>query len=176
MSEESIAVEKVCHDWWLSEVSADTGHCRKTRAELRRADTPLEALGVSAVHDLNRELTSAGWHKRKNWPDRLSLIAIALAHLKEDQTEALASRFGFGDPPKLSRIRFNTLIRTESPRGLMRPLVRAISIVDNSANVRRLARDLYWWADQDRITWCFEYYGSADSKPNTTNDDKETNI
>ena len=167
MSEKSGSVGDICLSWWQGEVGADTGRARKTRAELRRADTPIAVLGVSTVHDLNRELTDAGMHKRTDWPDRLSLIAVALAHVKEGQAETLARRFGAGDPPRLSRIRFNALIGTDRPRDLIRPLIRALAVAGGSANVRQLAQDLYWWGDRVRTDWCFEYYGSADAKPNS---------
>lgn len=174
MSEKHGSVGDICLSWWLGEVAADTGRSRKTRAELRRADTPLAVLGVSTVHDLNRELTNAGLHKRTDWSDRLSLIAVALAHVKEGRGETLARRFGAGDPPRLSRIRFNALIGMERPRDLIRPLVRALAVVGGSADVRQLAQDLYWWGDRVRTDWCFEYYGSADAKPNSDNEETDT--
>jgi len=174
MSEKYGSVGDICLNWWLSEIATDMGHARRTRAELRRADTPLAVLGVSTVHDLNRELTKVGLHNRTDWPDRLSLIAVALAHVKEGYGEKLARRFGAGDPPKLSRIRFNALIGTERPRDLIRHLVRALAIVGGSANARQLAHDLYWWDDHVRTGWCFEYYGAADAKPNSENEETDT--
>ena len=60
MSDDHPSVGEIGMKWWHSAIHADTGRARKTRAELRRADTPLAALGVSAVHDLNRALEDAG--------------------------------------------------------------------------------------------------------------------
>ena len=174
MSDSHPSVGDIGMKWWLRAIAADTGHTRKTRAELRRADTPLTALVVSAVHDLNRALKDAGHglHHRADGPDRLALIAVALAHVKDGRGAAAARRFGAGDPPPLSSIRFNTLIRTEAPRDLIRPLVRALKIIDGRTDARKLTRDLYWWNERVRTGWCFDYYGVTDAKP--LDEDEET--
>ena len=174
MSDDRPSVGDIGMRWWLSAIAADTGHTRKTRAELRRADTPLAALGVSAVHDLNRALNDAGHglHHRADGPDRLALIAVALAHVKEGRGAAAARGFGAGDPPPLSSIRFNSLIRTKAPRELIRPLVRALKIIGGRTDARKLARDLYWWNERVRTAWCFDYYGATGAKP--SDEDEET--
>lgn len=173
MSDDHPPVGEIGMRWWRSAIHADTGHARKARAELRRAGTPLAVLGVSAVHDLHRALCDAGHglHRRADGPDRLALIAVALAHVKEPGAAA-ARRFGAGDPPPLSPIRFNALIRAEAPRDLIRPLSRALGIIGGGADVRKLAEDLYWWNEQTRTEWCFDYHGAADAKP--TLEDEET--
>ncbi len=175
MSDECPSIGEVGVRWWRSNIDADTGRARKARAELRRADTPLAVLGVSAVHDLNRDLCDAGHglHHRADGPDRLALIAAVLAHVREPGAAA-ARRFGAGDPPSLSQIRFNALIRAEAPRDLIRPLTRALGIIGGSAGVRKLAEDLYWWDERTRTEWCFDYYGAADAKPSF--EDQETRI
>ena len=167
MSDDHPPVGEIGMRWWRSAINADTGRTRRTRAELRRADTPLAVLGVSAVHDLNRALKDAGYglHHRADGPDRLALIAVALAHVNEGRGAAAARRFGAGVPPPLSSIRFNSLIRTEAPRELIRPLVRALKIIGGSTDARKLTRDLYWWNERVRTNWCFDYYGATDAKP-----------
>lgn len=167
MSDNHPSVGDVGMRWWRNAIDADTGRARRTRAGLRRADTPLAVLGVSAVHELHGALseTGHGMHHRTDWPDRLSMIAVALAHVNDGRGAAAARRFGAGDPPPLSAIRFNSLIRAETPRDLMLPLVRALKVIDGGADVRRLVKDLYWWNDRIRTEWCFEYYGATDAKP-----------
>jgi len=153
--------------WWRENLDSDTGAARKTRAELRRADTPLEALNVAAVHDLHRRLAEAEFNLRKvrDGPDKLALISSVLAHVRKSQKVSLAQLFGVGNPPLLSRIRFDALIRADAPRDLGRQLVRALRNVKDGANVRRLANDLYWWNDRVRTDWCFEYHGANIAKP-----------
>jgi len=148
-----------CQSWWAREISAETGPARKTRAELRRADTPLRALGVPAVHRLNAALSAAGCDLRHD-PARLALIAVALAHINE-RGPKVARAFGTGDPPALNPIRFNALIRATTPGALWRPLIRALAVIKGVASPGALAADLFYWSEQTRTRWCFDYYGET---------------
>ena len=157
-----------CEGWWATCIAAETGVARRARAELRRAASATDALGVSATHELNRRLVEAGYdlRGRRDGPDRLALIAVALAQVTQDLGATAAQRFGAGDPKALSGTRFNALIRAAEPRELMRPLARALRLVKGGANVGRLAADLYWWNEKTRTEWCFDYHGATDAKPN----------
>ena len=165
---EGIALPGACKNWWSACISVDTGLARQTRAELRRASSVVDALGVSATHELNRRLLEAGCdlRLRRHGPDRLALIAVALAHVVENLNLTAAQQFGKGNPKALSALRFNSLVRTKEPRQLMLPLTRALKLVQGKANVSRLATDLYWWNDRTRTEWCFDYHGEAKAKPN----------
>ena len=156
----------ICAEWWYSELDVDTGIARKTRAELRRAGTTLDVLGITAVHELNIALVNAGYdlRKRKNGPDQLALIARVLAHVTEPEGKSLAHRFGEGTPPRLSRIRFDGLIKNRNPRDLGNSISRAIRIVKEGIDLQRLANDLYWWNDRIRMDWCFDYHNASIDK------------
>ena len=162
-----------CMDWWANCIAAETGAARRARAELRRAASVTDALAVAATHDLHRRLVHTGYdlRKRRDGPDRLALIAVALAQLTENTGATAAQRFGQGEPKALSELRFNSLIRARSPRQLLRPLPRALRLLKGSANVHRLAADLYWWSDTTRTSWCFDYHGATQARPTT----EETN-
>ena len=127
---------EICAAWWHTELGIDTGSARKTRSELRRAETTLAALGVTAVHELNSELVKAGYdlRERKDGADRLALIARVLAHVTEPIGKPLARSLGdgtpTGSPPPFSRIRFDSLIRTEKPSELVGLMVRALRIIN----------------------------------------------
>ena len=166
---ESHSLGSACKEWWTTCIAAETGAARQARAQLRRATTVADALGIGATHELNRRLTAAGHdlRKRRDGPDRLALIAVALAQVTEDLGTSAAQRFGTGDPKALSGLRFTGLIRTKEPRQLMRPLARALRLIKGGANVRRLAADLYWWSDITRTKWCFDYHGAAEAKPSS---------
>jgi len=82
---------------------------------------------VPAAHRLNAAMSAAGYDL-SNDPQRLALIAVALAYIKESGPK-VARTFGSGDPPALSPIRFNTLIRTTAPGALWRPLTRALAVI-----------------------------------------------
>lgn len=156
-----------CREWWAVRIAAETGAAKRTRAQLRRAGSVTEALGVSATHELYRQLAATGHdlRMRRTGPDRLALIAVALAQVRQDHGASVAQRFGRGSPKALSSLRFNALIRAKEPRRLMRPLTRALRIVGGTANVRKLAADLYWWNDATRTKWCFDYHGASTAKP-----------
>ena len=161
------SIAEVCKGWWDTCIAAETGAARRARAELRRAASMADALGISATHELNRRLVGAGHdlRQRRDGPDRLALIAVALAQVAQDRRETAAQRLGAGEPKTLSGLRFNALIRAKEPRRLMRPLVRALQVAEGAANVRRLAADLYWWNDKTRTDWCFDYHGASDARP-----------
>ncbi len=164
---ESQSIGSTCMSWWRSGIVDEGGPARRSRAQLRRAASATAALCLPATHDLNRRLIEAGHdlRRRRDGPDRLALIAVALAHVADHQTESAARRFGSGDPKALSGIRFDALIRAKEPGQLLRPLVRSLQLVDASVNVANLATDLYWWNDKVRTDWCFDYHGAADAKP-----------
>lgn len=152
-------VKDICQGWWAREITAETGPARKTRAELRRADTALKALGVPAVHRLNAALAVSRLDLRHD-PVRLALIAVALAHIKERGAK-VARAFGAGDTPALSPIRFNALIHATTPAALWRPLTRGLAVIKGSANPGALAADLFYWNDLTRTRWCFDYYSES---------------
>lgn len=165
---ETHSIAATCMDWWTACIAAETETAKRARAQLRRAASVTDALGVGAAHELNRRLLAAGHdlRQRHDGPDRLALIAVALAQVSEDLRATAARRFGSGNPRALSALRFDALIRAREPRQLMRPLVRALRVIRGCANVRRLAADLYRWNDTTRNSWCFDYYGAGDAGPN----------
>lgn len=152
--------------WWFQALSPDTGAGRLARAKLRSAESPSEVLAVEAAHTLHAGLRAAG-HDLRQTPDRLALVAVALANLKQDDGAEAAARFGTlaGDRPLLAPLRFQGLIRTHEPRALIRPLRRALPQIDHRASVARLARDLLFWGEEVRNRWCFAYYGAAAPTP-----------
>jgi len=160
MSEE---VNSICQSWWAREISAETGPARKTRAELRRADSALKALGIPAVHRLNAALAAGGFDLRRD-PERLALIAVALAQIREPGPK-VARVIGGGEQPALSPIRFNALIRATTPKALWRPLTRALAVIKGNANPGALAADIFYWSERTRTQWCFEYYGENTATP-----------
>ena len=164
-AEQSIGA--TCMRWWSSHVAGETGPARQARAQLRRAADTTAALCLPATHDLNRRLIEGGYdlRRRRDGPDRLALIAVALSHVAEHRRDSAARRFGSGDPKTVSGIRFDALIREKNPGRLLRPLVRSLQLAGRTVDVAKLGTDLYWWNDKVRTDWCFDYHGAADAKP-----------
>ncbi len=166
------SVGRTCKNWWTVCIAADTGAAKRARAELRRASSVIDALSIGCTHELSQRLAEDGIdvRGRRNGPDHLALIALTLAHVKEDHRFTAARQFGISNTNEskpLSSLRFNALIRTMEPRELVRPLVRALGIINGAANVSKLATDLYWWNDKTRTNWCFDYHGAMDAKPDS---------
>lgn len=156
----------ICLGWWRLITDRNIGRSRADLARLKRSGGVVDALAIKAVHDLNRKLAAAG-HDMRHSPDRLALIALTLAQVKEHTGARLAQRMGHGEPKPLSEIRFDRLIRTHDPTELATQLRRALAVVGQEANVARLAQDLRWWCDATRASWCFDYYGASHAAPET---------
>ncbi|WP_340110332.1 type I-E CRISPR-associated protein Cse2/CasB [Pikeienuella sp. HZG-20] len=160
---------QICLSWWCRRIrpSEDTSDAKRNRAALRRVATPVEVVAVEAVHDLNARLAETG-HDLRPRADRLMLIAVALAQLRNHQPGRRAALvFGeqVNDRRRLGAIRFEALIRQTEPLQLTRPLVRALGIIDGRADVASLADDLFYWSDPVRTRWCFDYYGAPSAAP-----------
>ena len=163
-----------CYAWWRKFIDADTGPARATRARLRRARTPVEALAVEAVHDLNVSLAGIGETLRDD-PGRLALIAIALAHVREDGKARVAQNFrGQGEQATLGAIRFSALIKCRKPSELITLLPRALKMIDGRADIRRLSNDVFCWDERVRTDWCFQYYGHSWAAPSEVSQTGET--
>lgn len=145
-------------DWWRDSLAdRASGAARGLAARLRRA-SPLEALSEPAVQALARRLglgpAQAG--------TLLRLVQV-LAEVREDDRQTLARRLG-GDPPVMSHLRFQRLLRAEGEEAAT-ALRRAIVMADRRCNVERLAADLLaWdhpeWGEAARRRWIFDYFAA----------------
>ena len=162
---------EIARDWWHERLAnRDSGAARGLMARLRRS-TPLEALMEPAVQNLRRMLglgTSAG--------EVAALVRLVqvLAEVRE-AGEPLARRLG-GEPPTLSQLRFQRLLRAEGDEATT-SLRRAVIMADRRCDVARLAADLLAWDQPDRgeaarRRWIFEYFAAptpeADKTPEET--------
>lgn len=151
-------------EWYRHSLNDDRGAGRAARARLRRGDSPVEALAVAETHILYERLKEAG--KRPS-PEQLALLAVTFARLKGIHGDKLAASFGkrgTKDAPRtLSELRFQSLIRVRSFRGLIAPLRRCLAVLgpEPSCNGWALARDLYFWSDKVRNDWCFQYFDAG---------------
>lgn len=144
--------------WWSDELNnRHSGRARALSARLRRA-TGADALTEPEVHDLAQTLNLRDGAK-------LTLLVSLLAQVKEHVPQSLARRLG-GDPPALSTLRFQRLMRAEGDE-LPEALRRAITMAEGRCNVASLGLDLLHWGEAVRARWCFHYFG-ADA-PQQTN-------
>lgn len=161
----------VVRRWWERALGGksefDNGAAKKARAQLRRASSPSEVLAVEAVHELRVWLAEArlGRDLQKD-PLRLALIAVTVAAIKENSPMTLPRRFGERTGSEkdsryvLSPLRFQRILHAGDDWELAIRLRRALPLVRHTANVDALGADLFFWGDNIRNRWCFDYFGT----------------
>ena len=142
--------------WWaLTIADRQSGRARALSARLRRA-RGAEALAEPEVHDLARALGLTDGA-------RLAVLVSLLAQVKEHVPQSLARRLG-GDPPILSTLRFQRLMRADGDE-LPEALRRAIGMAEGRCNVASLGLDILHWGEAVRARWCFHYFGAEAPQP-----------
>lgn len=153
LSIESDSVKRKIHSWWkgLSENRGDS-------AELRRCHDLTEVFFCPAFHRLYQSLLADGKVKR----EALALIAVTLAHVKEDISGvSFAQQMGekkTGQTSFISEARFRKLIRCESYPELFLPVTRIIRMLNGAVNIDDVVRKLYFWNEETRKAMTFEYF------------------
>ena len=140
----------VLRAWWHETIGArESSAARALAARLNRGDG-VEILAERAVFDLARSL------RLTTAPAVLVPLVQVLAAVRRDEGGALPRRLG-GDPPVLSALRFQRLLRAEGA-DLAVQIRRALPIVDRACDVGRLGADLLDWTDTTRARWAFAYF------------------
>ena len=137
--------------WWSRNIGdRNSPAARGLAARLRRAGQ-VEVLGEGPVHELARD-----WGLK----DAALLVRLVqvLAEVRGHTGPRLAQRLGFGDPPKLSTLRFQRLMRAGDE--LLDALRRALVMAERGCNVAALGSDLLHWNEATRSRWCFDYFGA----------------
>lgn len=147
----------VIFNWWNHHIgNRETASSRALAARLNRADA-VGALSEPVVHAL---MQSLGWRPTPWHVEALLRVALVLPQVREHSDAGLAQRLGAGDPPPMSTLRFQRLIRADGGE-LVTALRRALPLVDRRCNVAALGRDLIDWGqcdDRVRTRWCFDYF------------------
>ena len=163
--------------WWSDRIAAEHGAARKARAELKRAFGPAEALAMGVAHELNARLGGANneWDLRGR-PEILALIVTTLAGVETSDRLPLSRKFGrqINEMRALSELRFQRIIRADDPWTLAVLLRRALPQAKRACNVATLGNDLFYWGDDVRSRWCFEYFGSQPPMRMESSDTTET--
>ena len=163
---------EIISKWWKNELNnKHDGDARALSARLRRATTFLEALSESSVAELGQSL-GLGFN-----PEKLGLLVLTLAHVKENHSSPLARFFGppkKGEDPVLSKTRLMKIMREEPGLELAIQLRRALPLVGNTCNVNRLGLDLLFWDDKTRARWWFDYYGGQAPAEKSETGDQST--
>ncbi len=142
-------------------------------AQLRRAANLTEVAFNPAFHVLRRQLEEAGLDLGDSGRERLALVAALLARVKENQPapggKSLAARLGQPvegtDRPRLSELRFRAILEAEEPEDLLRPMARAIDLLERRLDVLALAEEVFsWTSPSTRKRWAYDYYDAAPAR------------
>ena len=153
LSINSDPVRDKIHSWWIG-LSENRGES----AELRRCHDLTEVFFCQAFHRLYLSLLEEGKVRR----EALALIAVSLAHVKEDISGVtFAQQMGeskTGQTPQISKRRFRSLIRIESYPDLFLPVTRIIRMLNGTVNIDDMVKKLYFWNEKSRKDMTFEYF------------------
>lgn len=146
----------VIRDWWHVHLAdRQSGAARALAARLRRAEG-VEALAEPAVQALAARLGTRD-------AARIIRLVRVLAELRGSAQRSLPRLLGAGDPKTLSPARFQALMRADGG-DLTQRLIRAIRALGpadaRACAIAALGRDLWFWDDQIRARWTFDYFGA----------------
>ncbi len=159
--------------WW-DWLRRDLGESRAAAARLRRCASVFDALLLAETHELIKAVRKSGEKRLAGDADqRLAVLALALAHVKESSAIPFAAALGrtvdgrlpnaeVGERPRLSPARFGALLRAADARdwdGFARALRRAFAILgDSTFHVRGFVSDVLHMSDRTLQRWTYHYW------------------
>lgn len=158
--------------WWTTYCHLEHGDAG-VRARLRRCRSAIDALAEPAAIDLARRLGAVGAGREGQETvalDLARLLAHVGAHGPERPMRAAGWRTFAGDRresdvgddrPALSEVRFRRLLRAERGNELTTAFIRLVALVPDSVRVDALAADFWYWNDETRHRWAFDYYAAG---------------
>lgn len=143
--------------WW-SGLDDD----RKSRAMLRRCHNRHEVALVPAFHHLYWSLTA----DHVVSIEKLAVIVGVLSHVTSNDYRStfaaqMAAPKNGGNNARVSESRFQRLLKVNDYDDLYSAMIRAIRLLDGSANIVDLANGIYWWNERTCEKWAFNYYGNV---------------
>ena len=170
-------VAATARGWWrdLQPTDAKKGD-RAALARLRRCSSPRDAMVEPATLALFRRL---GMTSPKKLP-KVAAIAMTIVHVREDDNPGDGNkrrhpirRVGCPtmegkDDAIMKPIRFRRLLacRDDDDQALdelAREMRRFVAIASKKLDVGELAASLFYWSDQTRARWAFEYFNAGEA-------------
>jgi len=155
----------ILRDWWKG-LEEDRGE----RAVLRRAPRPTDVVFSPAYHRLLNHLRGKDYHVNR---EALAAVAGLLARVTDDTgnnktfAEEMASpRSKDTDGARVKDLRFRRLLTVTVRDELYPMLIRVVRLLDNRVNLISMADSVYWWNENTRKEWAYDYYATAPQKKN----------
>lgn len=143
--------------WWI-ELQERNGD----RAELRRAETVTDVILLPAFQRACLRFKPFFQHE-ENWESRLAAILGLLAHVRQVNLEQSLALQMAGKPPVVSELRFRRLLQRDRA-DLYVSMIRVLRMLGNKANIHDLAESVYFWGDNVRRRWAFDYFPNTPEK------------
>lgn len=139
--------------WW-DQLQARNGD----RAELRRAQTVIDVTLLPVFQRACVRFSPYFQYERdESWKPRLAAILGLLAHVRQrNPDQSLAIQMA-GSPPVVSELRFRRLIQ-RNRADLYVSMIRILRMLGNRANLHDLANSVYYWGDDVKRRWAFDYF------------------
>ncbi|MES9856065.1 MAG: type I-E CRISPR-associated protein Cse2/CasB [Sedimenticola sp.] len=145
LNKESTATE-ILIQWWQG-----LENNKGIRAELRRCGTPDAVIFHPAFQRLCQRLKPEPQEQQQ-----LARVVGLLAHVRHTTTQKLAYQMA-GSPPIVSELRFRRLLQRD-PNDLYGAMIRILRMLDHKANLQDLISSIFYWGDNVRKAWAFDYF------------------
>lgn len=148
--------------WWKG-----LEHDKGERAFMKRTSSPAEVLFSPAYHRLLSQLQRDGRHINR---EALAAVAGLLTHVKghTDHDVSLAKQMAApkssGGDARVSGLRFRRLLAVSERSDLYPLMIRVIRLLGGQVNLVSLANAVYWWNDNTKTRWAYDYYATAPSE------------
>lgn len=126
-----------------------------TRAELRRCSSAIHVTFHPEFPRICSQLApylEGEW----SWETRLATVVGLLSHVRYTSDHKLARAMA-GNPPEVSELRFRRLLQRDR-NDLYGAMVRILRMLDNKANLPDLMSSVFYWDDNVRKRWAFDYF------------------
>lgn len=152
---------------WRKELAKHTA----ARAELRRAQTPMDVAQVGFYHVLIRSLREADYNVNSYNADAVAVTAALVARIRyHNGNSSFAAQMAKEKQkgvPFISIMRLKRIFAAEEPEDVIRELSSAIRIMGDRANIIDLADGVVNWfdrtrRDRTRRDWLYKYHGNTD--------------
>ncbi|NBV82670.1 type I-E CRISPR-associated protein Cse2/CasB [bacterium] len=92
---------------------------------------------------------------------RLAIVAAVLSHVRHDDLKKTIpfSLKALSVKSDAVNLRFKRLAQISNPDELQLALIRTVKLVGETANVRHLARSIWYWGDaKTKMDWAYDFY------------------
>ncbi|MGE3246936.1 MAG: type I-E CRISPR-associated protein Cse2/CasB [Beijerinckiaceae bacterium] len=149
--------------WWRR-ITDDTIGDPGALARLRRATRPVEAWAEPETARLYRALGFKS-EQREYYAEAAAILAMTLAHVRENKGRRLGVALGAGDPPVMHPLRLRRLASARNTAEILRGFREAIALLKGEAPVGDLTECVLDWTDRNRSEgrrsrFLFDYHGA----------------